>query len=151
MSESMSPWRSVSTRIQALSTRRMVTRARVTTPVSPMPPALAQKSSGSASGPASWTPVGVLSVIADTWRQKLPSRWWFLPWTSAAIAPPTVTCRVPGDTGMNHPSRNPVRNNRSRLTPAPTSTSPLVASIGPMASRRLVSRTRPPAHWAASP
>ena len=30
---------------------------------------------------------------------KPPSRWWFLPWMSLAIAPASVTCRVPGTTG----------------------------------------------------
>ena len=30
-------------------------------------------------------------------RPKVPSTWWFLPWMSLAMAPPTVTKRVPGD------------------------------------------------------
>ena len=33
----------------------------------------------------------------------LPSAWWFLPCTSAAIAPPTVRWRVPGSTGGSSP------------------------------------------------
>ena len=32
-----------------------------------------------------------------------PSTWWFLPWMSLAMAPPTVTKRVPGDTGTKKP------------------------------------------------
>ena len=31
---------------------------------------------------------------------------WFLPWMSAAIAPPTVTCCVPGTTGSTQPARH---------------------------------------------
>ena len=57
-------------------------------PVRPMPPAVAQNSSASASGPTSWRPVGVASERRVTWEQNEPSRWWFLPWMSAAIAPP---------------------------------------------------------------
>ncbi len=40
----------------------------------------------------------------------LPSRWWFLPWTSAATAPPTVTWRVPGVTGHEPALRDDVRD-----------------------------------------
>jgi len=47
--------------------------ASVTTPVSPMPPAVVQKSSGSSSGPISCTPFGVRSVMRSTWLAKLPS------------------------------------------------------------------------------
>ena len=43
---------------------------------------------------------GAASVTC--WHQ-LPLRWWFLPWMSAAMAPPTVTYRVPGVTGTNQP------------------------------------------------
>ena len=39
-----------------------------------------------------------------TWLPKLPALWWFLPWMSHAIAPPTVTCRVPGSTGTHSPN-----------------------------------------------
>ena len=81
----------VATHIHDVSSgiRRKV--ARTTTPVRPMPPAVAQNSSGSASGDTVSTPVGVTMVISTTCRAKLPSRWWFLPCTSAAMAPPTET------------------------------------------------------------
>ena len=36
----------------------------------------------------------------------MPSRWWFLPWMSEAMAPPTVTCRVPGETTGQQPERH---------------------------------------------
>ena len=65
--------------------------ALTTTPVRPRPPAVAQNSSASCSGDTVHAPVGVTSVIRTTCLAKLPSRWWFFPWTSAAIAPPTVT------------------------------------------------------------
>lgn len=82
--------RSLSTCIHDVSTgiSRMV--ADVNTPVSPMPPAVAQNRSGSRSGDTVKVPVGVAISSSRTWRAKLPSRWWFFPWTSAAIAPPTV-------------------------------------------------------------
>ena len=38
-----------------------------------------------------------------TCAPKQPSRWWFLPWTSAATIPPSVTNCVPGVTGTNQP------------------------------------------------
>jgi hypothetical protein len=31
------------------------------------------------------------SVSASTCSPKVPAPWWFLPWTSFAIAPPSVT------------------------------------------------------------
>jgi hypothetical protein len=73
-----------------------------------MPPAVAQNASrpsASASG-ATWMGpwAGVSSVSSVTCDANEPSRWWFLPWMSAATAPPTVTWRVPGVTGGNHPS-----------------------------------------------
>lgn len=48
-------------------------------------------------------------------------RWWFLPWMSAAKAPPIVTKRVPGVTGTNQPAGTQTRSSSSRLTPAPRS------------------------------
>ena len=58
---------------------------------------------GSALGVTSRVPTGVASVSDVTWEAKLPSAWWFLPCTSAAMAPPTETDRVPGETGTNQP------------------------------------------------
>ena len=69
-------------------------------------------------------PFGVWSVNDSTWLAKLPSTWWLLPCTSAAIAPPTVTSRVPGVTCTNQPSGTIVRMIASRLTPASTRTTP---------------------------
>ena len=43
----------------------------------------------------------------STWLPKVPARWWFLPCTSLAIAPATVTKRVPGVTGRNQPCGTP--------------------------------------------
>ena len=83
--------RSPSTSIHDVSIgiRRRV--ALTTTPVIPIPPAVAQNRSASLSGDTVKVPAGVTSVISTTWRAKLPSRWWFFPWTSAAMAPPTDT------------------------------------------------------------
>ncbi len=41
-----------------------------------------------------------------TWLPNDPSRWWFLPWMSLAIAPPIVTNRVPGVTGHEPATRD---------------------------------------------
>ena len=120
-------------------------------PVRPIPPAVAQKRSGSDAGDTVWVPVGVTRVSSTTWEQKLPSTWWFLPWMSAAMAPPTVTSRVPGVTGTNHP-RGTNRSMRDcRLTPAATVTTPESRSTWWKESSQVVSTTAPPAFWAASP
>ena len=123
----------------------------VTTPVRPMPPAVAQKRAGSDEADRVTVPVGVTNVISRTWEQKLPSTWWFLPWMSAAMAPPTVTSRVPGVTGTNQPSGTRRSIRVCRLTPAPTVTWPDTRSTSWMASSQVASRTDPPAFWAASP
>ena len=67
--------------------------ARVTTPVRPMPPAVAQNSSGSSSGVSGPDlAVGGEQVQGPHMAGlKEPALWWFLPWMSAPIAPPTVT------------------------------------------------------------
>ena len=44
------------------------------TPVKPIPPAVAQKSSGSSRGLTVYMPVGVITVRLVTWAPKLPSR-----------------------------------------------------------------------------
>ena len=41
--------------------------------------------------------------MASTFVPNVPARWWFLPWTSLATAPPSVTKRVPGVVGRNQP------------------------------------------------
>ena len=74
-------------------------------PVSPMPATVAQNSSASSPSGVSvrtW-PSAVSRSIDTTWLPKLPALWWFLPWMSLAIAPPTVTWRVPGSTGTHRP------------------------------------------------
>ncbi len=78
-------------------------------PVSPTPPTVAQNSrpsgsSGTPSGRRVSTRPSATSRSSDaTWSPKLPAEWWFLPWTSQPIAPPTVTWRVPGSTGTHRP------------------------------------------------
>src|SRR3954452_16597021 len=70
---------------------------------------------------------------------------------SAAIAPPTVTCRVPGTTATIQPWPSVRRASPSSETPAPTSTSPDAGSIGPIPVRPAPRPPRPPAFCAASP
>ena len=115
--------RSVSTTMYAVSTGCSCNVASVTIPVRPMPPAVAQNASwcgSSVSTPRS----GVASASRVTASAKDPCR--NLPWMSEAIAPPTVTWRVPGTTRGNHPSGRNTRMSISMLTPASTVQVPLV-------------------------
>ena len=91
------------------------------------------------------------SVMLVTWRAKLPSQWWFLPWMSDAIAPPTVTWRVPGETATNQPRGMIACMRWCRLTPPPTSMLPDASSSSPIHARCDVSTTSPPLLCAASP
>ena len=90
MQSSTSVARSVSTRMREVSTGCRFMVASVTTPVSPMPPAVAQNTSGWVSGLVVITPdPGVASFRRVTASQNEPSRYF--PWMSEAMAPPTVT------------------------------------------------------------
>ena len=136
----------VSVGVIAMVARRMM-------PVRPLPPTVAQNSS--ASGPSGvrwWTsPSAVSSSIDRTWLPKLPALWWFLPWMSQAIAPPMVTCRVPGSTGTHNPSGSAARISWSRLTPPSTSTSASSDSIEWIRFSAVMSTTSPPPFCALSP
>ncbi|CAM5447240.1 hypothetical protein STANM309S_05646 [Streptomyces tanashiensis] len=129
------------------SSRRVAERI---TPVRPRPPVVASKS-GVPGRTVRIPPSAVRSSSAVTCRPKEPEPWWFLPWMSAAIAPPTVTYRVPGVTGTNQPSGSSASISRCRLTPASQTTSPAVVSRARIRSRPVMSRTVPPAFCAASP
>jgi hypothetical protein len=60
-------------------------------PVRPMPPTVAQNSSGRDSGVSvRLVPSGCARTSERTWRPKLPPTWWSFPWMSAAMAPPIV-------------------------------------------------------------
>ena len=132
MVSSMSAVRTVSTRRREVATRFSWISARTTRPVRPMPPAVAQNSSGSdASVTVRSSPPGSTMSNDRTCRAKLPATWWFLPCTSAAMAPPTVTCRVPGETGTNQPCGSPATMSCSRLTPASQVTTPAAGSRAP--------------------
>ena len=66
-------------------------------PVRPIPPIVAHHRSGSDAAVITRTLPSASSIsISLTWAPNVPSTWWPLPWTSLAIAPPTVTNRVPG-------------------------------------------------------
>ena len=95
----------------AVSVGVISTVTRKTIPVSPLPPTVAQNSSASWPSGVRWRiwPSAVSSSIDRTWLPKLPALWWFLPWMSEAIAPPMVTCRVPGSTGTHSPNGSAAR------------------------------------------
>jgi hypothetical protein len=148
MQSSRSSARSVSTEMYAVSTGCSCSVASVTIPVRPMPPAVAQNASSSGatvSAPRS----GVAIVMRSTESANEPCR--NLPWMSEAMAPPTVTCRVPGTTIGNQPSGRNTRSNISRLTPASTVHVPFATSTSRMRSSPVQRTTAPPPFCAASP
>ena len=146
----MSRVRTVSTRSRDVATRLSWTVADTMSPVRPMPPAVAQNRAGSPCGvTVRSSPLGSSRSNDGTWAAKLPATWWFLPCTSAAMAPPTVTWRVPGDTGTNHPAGSPATMSCSRLTPGSQVTRPVAGSRSRMRFSRAVEMTRPSAHCAA--
>jgi hypothetical protein len=94
----------VSCRIHPVSTGCRRIAARRITPVSPMAPQIWSKPSGSDRWSTRRTaPAASITSTQSTQARKLPAPWWFLPCTSAAIAPPRVTNFVPGVTRRNQP------------------------------------------------
>ena len=125
--------RVVSTDMRLVSTGSRRSVASSTIPVSPIPPTVAQNSStwpgSAADGPTSTTePSASRSRSDSTDEPNEPSRWWFLPWMSLAMAPPTVTCIVPGRTETKNPWGNTRCSSSPRLIPAGTTTVPAPAS-----------------------
>ena len=146
----MSAVRTVSTRTRELATRFSCRAARTMKPVRPMPPAVAQNKAGSLSlVTVRSSPPGSTRSKDRTCRAKLPATWWFLPCTSAAIAPPMVTWRVPGETGTNQPAGSPATMSCSRLTPAAQSATPVTGFSSMMRLRWALDTTTPPPHCAA--
>ena len=144
--------RSVSTarRLVAIGIRRIV--ASTTIPVRPMPPTVAQNSSGCVdrrrARPARrWRGA---ATGARRCRPNEPSTWWFLPWMSLAMAPPTVTNRVPGVTGTNQPRGTITRSSSSRLTPAGTVAVPAPGVEDDLVGVVLAGRSRCPRRSAPS-
>jgi hypothetical protein len=150
MRSSRSAARSVSTDISEVSTDWSWTVAVRIIPVRPMPPVVASNR-GVPRRTVRISPSAVRSSKETTWREKEPDPWWFLPWMSAPIAPPTVTWRVPGVTGTNQPSGSSTSMSRCREMPASHSTLPPSASIAWTRFRAVMSNTAPPAFCAASP
>ena len=151
ITSSRSVARSVSTLMSELVIGIRSKVASTMTPVSPMPPTVAQKRSGSVSGlSVTRSPRPSTTVMRETCDPKVPSTWWFLPCTSAAMAPPTVTIRVPGVTGTKKPAGTSAFMSASRLTPPPAVTVPAAVSrsIEAIVDR---SRTVAPPDCAASP
>ena len=92
MRASRSAARVVSTAHRLVSMRSRPIVASRMIPVRPIPPTVAQNRSGRTSGESSTVvPSASSNDIRRTWLPNEPSTWWFLPWMSLAIAPPTVT------------------------------------------------------------
>ena len=96
VSSSEEVW-SVSARKKAVSVRVMAIHTLRITPVRPLPPTVAQKRvpCGSSEVPPGSRvrirPSATSSSMRMTWLPNDPAEWWFLPWMSWPIAPPTVT------------------------------------------------------------
>ena len=100
MKRSMSWMRSVSVSSHGEGTRTSRHSTSRMWPVRPMPPTVARNNSDSRSGEHStMRPSATRMRRRVTWAPKHPSRWWFLPCTSAATMPPRVIICVPGVTG----------------------------------------------------
>ena len=67
--------------------------------------------------------------------------------SSPAMAPPTVTWRVPGSTGTHSPCGNATCIRVSRLIPASTSTIPVSSSIEYNRVSCVMSTVSPPLFW----
>jgi len=118
----------VSSMVRERTGRRVNVASRMI-PVRPIPPQVAWKRSGWLARETSRTsPDATRRRSDDTWSVNAPSRWWFLPCTSLAIAPPTVTKRVPGVTGRNQPRGSAVASTSARDTPASQVSSPVLSS-----------------------
>jgi hypothetical protein len=150
---SSTPWkRIVSASSIALAMARSPNAAHVTSPVRPSPPMVAAKRSALREGEHSTRlPSERSSSKARTWHPNVPARWWFLPWTSLAIAPPIVTRRVPGVTGRNHPAGTMASRIRSTVAPASHRTMPFTRSKAMRRSSRVVSTRVPPSLRQLSP
>ena len=139
------------------STRRRRSVARSTTPVRPSPPIVAANIGPFSVGEQFMRVPSLRASSKDSrWRPKVPARWWFLPCTSLAMAPPTVTKRVPGVTGRNHPlpsasGRQATAKMSASCTPASQVRMPVSRSKETKRSRPRQSSSRPPGLSATSP
>ena len=139
-----------SMRTAATGIRRSAISAQVMSPVSPSPPTVAWKSRSS----------GVISRASPSERSSssrrtcapnVPARWWFFPWMSLAIAPPTDTCLVPGTTGRKNPRGTISRKISPRVTPASQRSRPEPESKEMKRSSPSVRRSLPPSFRQQSP
>ena len=153
MVSSRSRVRSVSTTIHGVSTRRSASSAATTTPVRPMPPAVAQKALG----------VAVRREAQELARggDELQPQHVL---AEAAVAMVVLAVHVRGHraadrhlAGAGGDGREPRRAGSTRrmsapmLSPAPTVMRPRSGSKACHPSRALPMTIRPPAFWAASP
>ena len=83
-------------------------------------------------------PSAMSRSIERTWLPKLPCVWWFLPCTSAAMAPPTETKRVPGTTKGRKPRGPNVSIRSDSSTPASRRIRPVAGSNDLMRSNPVI-------------
>ena len=139
----------VSCTMNGLSMGRSLKARRRIIPLSPMPPTVAANRSSPGSARRS-DPSAPMTSSHSSRRPKLPAPWWFLPCTSQAAMPPTVTNLVPGVTGGNQPRGAKVATTSASSTPASQASSPVPSS---KARKRfsLPVRSTPSGFSAASP
>lgn len=142
--------RRVSSHGPATRSRRIV--ASTITPVRPRPPTVAANQSACSRGPQTMRSPSVrVSTMRSTCPPKVPATAWFLPCTSFAIAPPTVTFWVPGVTASIQPRRENTRWISPSGTPASQRSRPDSSSKSMNASSAVRSHAVPPELSAASP
>jgi hypothetical protein len=137
MKRSMSSMRSLSAWIQGEGTRSSRHSTSRMWPVSPMPPMVARKRSGSASREHSTMRPSATRILRErTCPPNDPVRWWLLPWTSAATIPPSVMNWVPGATGSKNPRGRKTRFTSKSDSPASARRTPVAWSKARMRSAR---------------
>ncbi len=144
----------VSCRIHGDGTRASRSSTSRMWPVSPMPPTVARKRSArSVREHSTVSPAASSMRSARTWRPMEPSTWWFLPWTSAATMPPSVTNWVPGVTGGNQPRGRKLQTRSRSARPASARSRPVAGSNARMrsASREPATTVMPGGGSAESP
>ncbi len=117
--------------------------------MSPSPPAVAAKSGPP--GATSMTRAPRSRPRRATCEQNVPAEAWFLPCTSLATAPPSVTKRLPGSTGTVQPRGTARRSSALRLVPASARTTPASQSAEISRSSPAVRSISPPEFSATSP
>ncbi|WKK72876.1 hypothetical protein Q0F99_08385 [Rathayibacter oskolensis] len=120
--------------------------------MSPRPPMVASNSSTFSVGVQRDDEPSLRTSVNDTtWRPSVPAEAWFLPCTSFAIAPASVTFLVPGVTGSIQPRGENTACTSLSSTPGSARSTPVSSSKASRRSNPLKSQSTPPPLSATSP